>query len=64
MNFIESLIFIDTKEFINEISKELELNEELEEELLKTILIILVGGCLWEMAILIFLVVYQVVIIF
>ena len=38
MNFIESLIFLDTKEFINEISKELELNEELEEELLKTIL--------------------------
>ena len=38
MNFIEFLIFLDTKEFIKDISKELELNNELEEDLLKTVL--------------------------
>ena len=38
MNFIESILFLDTKDFITKISKELELNKELEEELLKTIL--------------------------
>ena len=37
MNFIEFLIFLDTKEFIKDISKELELNNELEEDLLKVI---------------------------
>ena len=38
MNFIESILFLDTKDFITEISKELELDKDLEEELLKTIL--------------------------
>jgi hypothetical protein len=38
MNFIESMLLLDTKEFIIEISKELKLDKELEDELLTTIL--------------------------
>jgi len=38
MNFIESILFLDTKDFITEISKELELDKDLENELLKNIL--------------------------
>lgn len=38
MNFIESILFLDTKEFILEISKELDIDEDIKEDLLKTIL--------------------------
>tara|TARA_B000000557_G_scaffold256390_1_gene248544 strand:+ start:3357 stop:3581 length:225 start_codon:yes stop_codon:yes gene_type:complete len=38
MNFIESLLFLDSKDFIIEISKELELDKDLENELIKNIL--------------------------
>lgn len=38
MNFIESILLLDAKDFICDISEELELSEELEEDLLKTIL--------------------------
>lgn len=38
MNFIESILLLDTKEFICDISEELELSEEVKGELLKNIL--------------------------
>lgn len=38
MNFIESILFLDTKDFINEISKELDLDKDLETDLIKNIL--------------------------
>tara|TARA_B100000287_G_scaffold391771_1_gene403664 strand:+ start:476 stop:700 length:225 start_codon:yes stop_codon:yes gene_type:complete len=38
MNFIESILFLDTKEFILEISKELDIDKDIKEDLLKTIL--------------------------
>jgi len=38
MRFIESLMALDTKEFIHDISKELGLAKELEEELLNIII--------------------------
>lgn len=38
MNFIESILFLDTKDFIIKISKELELNEDVQNELIKNIL--------------------------
>jgi hypothetical protein len=38
MSFIETLIFLDTKEFILEVSDVLELSEEVKDELLKIIL--------------------------
>ena len=38
MKFIESMLFLDTKEFILEISKELELDKDLENELIKNIM--------------------------
>tara|TARA_B100000900_G_scaffold416175_1_gene449735 strand:+ start:4795 stop:5019 length:225 start_codon:yes stop_codon:yes gene_type:complete len=38
MNFIESILFLDTKDFINEISKELDLDKDIKAELLKNIM--------------------------
>ena len=38
MKFIESMLFLDTKEFIIEVSKVMGLDKELKEDLLKTIL--------------------------
>jgi hypothetical protein len=38
MNFIESILLLDTKDFICDISEELELSEEVKGELLKNIL--------------------------
>lgn len=38
MNFIESMLFLDTKEFIIEVSQVLRLDKDMENELIKNIL--------------------------